>query len=95
MDAILFLIPWQAALLGVGFIIFTGIIGSLWQRSTARHSAVEEWTYGVMAMLIAFPAFLFLANRLLGWQITRPTLVVALILFLLGGLIMSKNLRNQ
>ena len=70
-----------------------GVIGSLWQGSTRKQPWLKDGVHGLLWMLVAFPAFLYLSNRLLGWQITAPTLLVTLTIFLIGGFLVSKNLR--
>ncbi len=83
----------ESAVWAVIFVIALGIIGSLWQGSTRKQSLLGEWTQGLFWMLVVAPAFLYLSNRLLGWQVTTPTLLITFIIFLVGGWIVSKNLR--
>lgn len=79
-------------LLGVILGVCLGIIGSRWFPAV-RHWP-ERFAMGFFIMLLAVPTLLYVANKLLGWQITLPTLLIVLFLFLVVGGIVSKNVRK-
>ncbi len=81
---------WVQPLLGVIFALGMGILGSRWFNSSPN--TWERIAMGTLAMLLFFPIALYFSNRLLGWQVSLPTLLILFFLFLIIGKV-SKNLR--
>ena len=81
---------WFQPLLGVIFALCLGVMGSRWFG--AAPNAWERFAAGILVMLLFFPALLYFSNRLLGWQVSFPTLLILFFLFLIIGKV-SKNLR--